>query len=67
MTAHLRGMIDGGMLKGDPALIGHMFWSAMHGAIQLQLAGMLEPPFDAERLSGEIMRTLWLGLHAEPA
>ena len=67
MTAHLKAMIDNGVLKGDPELIGHMFWSALHGAIQLQLAGMLSPPFDAERLSGEIMRTLWLGLHAEPA
>jgi AcrR family transcriptional regulator len=67
MTAHLKSMIDNGVLKGDPDLIGHMFWSALHGAIQLQLAGMLSPPFDAERLSAEIMRTLWLGLHAEPA
>jgi AcrR family transcriptional regulator len=67
MTAHLKAMIDNGVLKGDPELIGHMFWSALHGAIQLQLAGMLSPPFDAERLSGEIMRTLWLGLHADPA
>jgi AcrR family transcriptional regulator len=67
MTAHLKAMIDNGVLRGDPDLIGHMFWSALHGAIQLQLAGMLSPPFDAERLSGEIMRTLWLGLHAEPA
>ena len=67
MTTHLKAMIDNGVLKGDPDLIGHMFWSALHGAIQLQLAGMLSPPFDAERLSGEIMRTLWLGLHAESA
>ena len=68
MTAHLKAMIDNGVLRGDPDLIGHMFWSALHGAIQLQLAGMLSPPFDAERLSGEIMRTLWLGLHAsDPA
>jgi hypothetical protein len=39
-----------------------MFWSALHGAIQLQIAGMLAPPYDAGRLSGEIMRTLWIGL-----
>jgi AcrR family transcriptional regulator len=64
MTAHLKAMIDAGLMKGDPDLIGHMFWSALHGAIQLQLAGMLSPPFDAERLSGELMRTLWLGLSA---
>jgi len=67
MTAHLKAMIEGGVVKGDPDLIGHMFWSALHGAIQLQLAGMLSPPFDAERLAGALMRTLWLGLNAEPA
>jgi AcrR family transcriptional regulator len=67
MTAHLKAMIEGGVVKGDPDLIGHMFWSALHGAIQLQLAGMLSPPFDAERLAGELMRTLWLGLNAAPA
>ena len=67
MTAHLKAMIEGGVVKGDPDLIGHMFWSALHGAIQLQLAGMLSPPFDAERLAGALMRTLWLGLNAEAA
>jgi AcrR family transcriptional regulator len=67
MTAHLKAMIDGGMLKGDADLIGHMFWSALHGAIQLQLAGLLSPPLDAERLSGEVMRTLWIGLNSAPA
>jgi len=67
MTAHVELMIDHGVLTGDPDLIGHMFWAALHGAIQLQLAGMLSPPFDAERLSGEIMLTLWRGLQAPPA
>jgi AcrR family transcriptional regulator len=64
MTAHLKAMIEGGLLQGDPDLIGHMFWSALHGAIQLQLAGMLKPPFDAEQLAGETMRTMWIGLNA---
>jgi AcrR family transcriptional regulator len=64
MTAHLKGMIESGLLAGDPDLVGHMFWSALHGAIQLQLAGMLKPPFDAKRLAGETMRTLWIGLQA---
>jgi AcrR family transcriptional regulator len=67
MTAHLKALIESGVVRGDPDLIGHMFWSALHGAIQLQLAGMLSPPFNAERIAGEIMRTLWLGLNAEPA
>jgi AcrR family transcriptional regulator len=67
MTAHVKLMIDSGVLAGDPDLIGHMFWSALHGAIQLQLAGMLSPPFEAEPLSREIMLTLWRGLQAPTA
>ena len=67
MTAHVKAMIDGGVLTGDADLIGHMFWSALHGAIQLQLAGLLAPPFEAERLSREIMLTLWRGLQGAPA
>ena len=62
MTAHVQAMIDAGLLTGDPKLIGHMFWSALHGAIQLQLADMLEPPYDAERLIGETIMTMWRGL-----
>jgi AcrR family transcriptional regulator len=62
MTAHLKAMIAAGLLTGDADQIGHMFWSAIHGAIQLQLAGMLTPPFDAEGLSAALVRTLWAGL-----
>ena len=67
MTAHLRPLIDAGRVRGDAELIGHMFWSAMHGAIQLQLAGMLEAPYDAERLVAEIHPALWRGLRMKPA
>jgi AcrR family transcriptional regulator len=62
MTAHLRDLIEAGLLRGDPDLIGHMFWSALHGAIQLQHAHMLRAPYDAERLCAELTRTLWTGL-----
>jgi AcrR family transcriptional regulator len=64
MTAHLHGLIDAGLLRGDAQLLGHMFWSAIHGAIQLQQAGLLEPPFDAERLCAALSETLRNGLIA---
>ncbi|MFI4973593.1 MAG: TetR/AcrR family transcriptional regulator [Caulobacterales bacterium] len=62
MTAHVEDMIRAGYLTGDADLIGHMFWSALHGAIQLELSGMLAPPFDAARLIAATMSTLWQGL-----
>jgi AcrR family transcriptional regulator len=65
MTAYLKGMIDAGFAKGDPDLIGHMLWSALHGAIQLQFAGMLHAPFDVDQLSRDLCRTLWAGLNAK--
>ena len=62
MTAHVREMIEARELEGDPGLIGHMFWSAIHGAIQLQMADMLAPPYDAPAIIMETVETLWKGL-----
>jgi AcrR family transcriptional regulator len=68
MTAHLRDLIEAGVLPPDTDadLIGHMFWSALHGALQLQLAGMTKPPYDAERLAGALMEAIWAGVLANP-
>ena len=62
MTAHVRDMIKAGDMRGDPDMIGHMFWSAIHGAIQLQMADMLAPPYDAPAIIMETVETLWKGL-----
>jgi AcrR family transcriptional regulator len=67
MTAHLKAMAEAGAPIGDPELAGHMFWAALHGAIQLQVAGLLDAPFDAERLAAATMMTLWAGLLAANA
>ena len=44
MTAHVQAMVDAGLLKGDPKLIGHMFWSAIHGAISCSSPTCWTPP-----------------------
>jgi AcrR family transcriptional regulator len=66
MTAYLRDLISAGVLPQhvDAELIGHMFWSALHGAIQLQLAGYLKGPIDAERLGDALVETIWRGVLA---
>jgi AcrR family transcriptional regulator len=43
MTDHVRPLVEQGVLEGDPVQLGHIFWSALHGAIVLQLAGKLTP------------------------
>ncbi|HEY5239638.1 MAG TPA: TetR/AcrR family transcriptional regulator [Rhizomicrobium sp.] len=43
MTDYVRGLLDAGLIEGDPELIGHVFWVALHGAIVLEMAGKLSP------------------------
>jgi len=54
LTRHLEGLRDAGLIKGDPLLIGTIVWSAMHGALMLQLAGKLPPEYDFARIRNEI-------------
>jgi AcrR family transcriptional regulator len=43
MTRHIRPLIEEGVLAGDPIVIGHALWAALHGAIMLEMAGKLAP------------------------
>lgn len=54
LTHHLEGLRDAGLIEGDPLLIGTVVWSAMHGALMLQLAGKLPPEYDFSRIRNEI-------------
>jgi AcrR family transcriptional regulator len=42
MTRHVDAMIDQGAVSGDAGLIGHVFWSAMHGLLMLRMAGKID-------------------------
>jgi hypothetical protein len=43
MTGYVEDAIAAGLMKGDPEQIGMMFWAAVHGAVVLELAGMIPP------------------------
>ncbi|MGI9168773.1 MAG: TetR/AcrR family transcriptional regulator [Caulobacteraceae bacterium] len=58
MTRHLRDLAAAGQLKGNPDLVGHMYWAALHGPLMLQLCGMLPPAFDALTLIDALMAAL---------
>jgi len=58
MTAYLRVLVQEGVLEGDPDLMGYVFWSALHGAVVLQLAGKLDPKYDFRTITGEAFRAL---------
>jgi AcrR family transcriptional regulator len=59
MTHYVRALVDGGILEGDPEMIGVVFWAALHGAVVLQLSGKLAPEYDFETVRGEIARALF--------
>src|SRR5271155_4853023 len=54
MTAHLRDLVATGVLKGDPDLIGHLYWSAIHGPLMLHFSGLLPPEYGAQTLIGHL-------------
>ena len=42
MGAGLRELAAAGRFEGDVELAAYVFWSTMHGAVMLELAGLLE-------------------------
>lgn len=64
MTAHVRAMVDEGRLEGDPGVIGHVFWAALHGAVVLELAGKLGAECDFDRLREASLAALARGFSA---
>ena len=67
MTSPIERLIEAGLIDGDPFLLGRIYWSAIHGAVSLQLAGKLEtgPSFEAVLTSA--MRLISTGVRAEVA
>ncbi|HVY02783.1 MAG TPA: TetR/AcrR family transcriptional regulator [Caulobacterales bacterium] len=58
MTAYVRALVAEGLMAGDPELIGHVHWAAIHGLVMLKLAGKLSPACDFDRVAPEIFRAL---------
>jgi len=64
LTRHIHPLVEAGLLKGDPDLIGHIFWAVLHGAVMLQLANKLDPECDFRKLVDGAFRALSAGLAA---
>lgn len=64
LTRYLEDMVAAGLLDGDPELLGHVYWSAIHGLIVLQMAGKLKPSLGFDTIRHEIMRLLTRGARA---
>jgi len=51
LTTYVREMVGAGLIEGDPELIAHAYWAALHGLIELRMAGRIgqAPSFDSLR------------------
>jgi AcrR family transcriptional regulator len=61
-----RRLIETGKFSGDPLMAGHLHWSALHGAVMLELAGLLRPPLDARALVAPTIDALRAHLGIKP-
>jgi|SRR5579859_4323635 len=62
MTDHVEALISAGVLEGDPVLLGHAFWAAIHGLVSLQLAGKLDAGPGFQAIHRELWRLLTRGV-----
>ena len=58
MGAGLRDLAEQGKIRGDIELMAHIYWSAMHGAVMLELAGLLHEPLNARAIAMPAIKSL---------
>ena len=63
-SAYIKGLVEAGVMEGDPEEIGRMYWAATHGAVTLELAGKL-PKGMARIINRQLGHTLAKGLRPE--
>lgn len=61
LTAYVEDMVNAGLLQGDPTMLGHVYWAAIHGLIQLRMAGKLNEDLSFTSLRHEVTRLLTRG------
>ena len=59
VAAHVEVMIAEGAVEADPAILGHQVWAALHGAVMLEIAGLLPEGYDAASLHTRTAGTLF--------
>jgi AcrR family transcriptional regulator len=64
-TCLIRDLVEHNVLDGEPEPIAQVLWTAIHGAVALDLAG--QPLIGSRELSNEMVRLLLAGYGASPA
>lgn len=61
-----RCMAAGRFHRGDPELVSHRLWCALHGLTTLELGSYLIPPYDPERCFEDQLVSLMVGCGDSP-
>lgn len=59
VAAHVDVLIAEGAVEADAAILGHQIWAALHGAVMLEMAGLLPEGYDAASLHTRTAGTLF--------
>jgi AcrR family transcriptional regulator len=65
MSGYVPGLIELGVVTGDPERIGTMFWAATHGVVTLYLAGRIRSQDEARALAAATNSALARGLRTQ--
>lgn len=65
LTQHIHPLVERGLLHGDPVLLGHVMWAALHGVVSLQLANKLDPDYDFAKVRDALFDALIFGLSSK--
>jgi AcrR family transcriptional regulator len=61
MSAYVECLLVAGQLVGEPEIIAHVCWAAIHGLVVLKLADKIAPHVSFDRLWQEMSRALNVG------
>jgi AcrR family transcriptional regulator len=50
IAADVQVIIDEGVIEADAPILGHQIWASLHGAVMLEIAGLLPEGFNAASL-----------------
>ncbi len=61
LTGYVREMVNAGLLEGDPDIIAHAYWAALHGLVVLTMAGRIPDRARFEQLRHGAARLITRG------
>jgi AcrR family transcriptional regulator len=61
MSHYSQGLLDAGIIRGDPDVIAHVYWAGIHGLVVLKLGDLISPKLEFDQLWREMWRALNAG------